>query len=345
MLTRLAPLAALIALATVGRISGANPPAGTTSLTLTLVMPASGTVVRVPGDLAARWELEGTVTLSPAGWRPSDRLIALGPDGRRVATIAVQKKACIPPANLADVSPWPTLGFAGIRSVEADRRTITSCKAPDLAIELRFAPTLPADPIDLLEEADRWEPLVAALHAAYGSVETRVPTPEALAAVTVEATPELSADLASLSSPVTLLGGQTLSANASPPPNAATNAGAGDPVRWHHRKAGEYDYFRLIAPTGAGLSLQLIPFSAKYTCEKAMEYATRPHPPAPSGTPPIEPPAGWDRAQPIGPASGAFCLRTDKGGLIVIAASLLERRAWLPLAAPQLSRLAEAFRR
>ncbi|MBL8787735.1 MAG: hypothetical protein JNJ59_22720 [Deltaproteobacteria bacterium] len=343
MLTPLALSAALIALATVGDTPGTSPPPGPTSLTLTLVMPASGTVVKVPGDLAARWELEGTVTLTPAGWRPTDRLIALGPDGRRAATIAVQKKACIPPASLADVSPWPTLGFAGIRNVDAERRTITSCKAPDLAIELRFAPTLPADPIDLVEEADRWEPLVAALHSAYGSVETQVPTPDALARLTLDATPELAADLASLSNSITLLGGQTLTGP--PSPGAAPGPPPGDAARWHHRKAGEYDYFRLVAPTGAGLSLQLIPFAAKYTCEKAMEYATKPHPPAPSDAPPLVPPPGWDRAQPIGPKSGAFCLRTDKGGLIVIAASLLEPRAWLPLAGPQLTRLAEAFGR
>ena len=54
MLTPLALSAALIALATVGDTPGTSPPPGPTSLTLTLVMPASGTVVKVPGDLAAR---------------------------------------------------------------------------------------------------------------------------------------------------------------------------------------------------------------------------------------------------------------------------------------------------
>src|SRR5690606_37839130 len=49
---------------------------------------------------------------------------------------------------------------------------------------------------------------------------------------------------------------------------------------WVVRVLGAHDYLELVAPTSAGLRFQLIPFDAKVSCEKAMDYAVAGQPKA-----------------------------------------------------------------
>ena len=105
-----------------------------------VVLPASGVVVDgLPGDLG--WRVEGTLVIGKTDARPRDRLLASDAAGARQVTIEVTRQAC-PPLTPA-ASPWPTIGYAGIRQALPERRAVASCKVPDLMIELRLPASRP----------------------------------------------------------------------------------------------------------------------------------------------------------------------------------------------------------
>jgi len=302
-------------------------------VSLTLVMPASGVMIDLPADVAARWEVEGTLVVGLREAKPIDRLLGIGPANERLVTIEIKRESCGPAPVPGSTSPWPTLGYAGIRTPLPERRAVRSCKAPDLAIELRFPAGVETEPEALLEEANRWERVVAALHAAYGT--TRIELAKAIALrsrLVLEAGDGAPDVLAQLSQPFTLLSGLRFERPL-------------DQSLWVLRDLGGHDVLTLLAPSAAGLSLQLLPFGRRYECEEAMAAALKSQLPAPPGArvPPLPP--GWKMARAVGSEGVAFCTDGGAGGMIAIGSARLPREVWLPIAAPVLGRIGEVVSR
>ncbi len=290
-----------------------------------VTMPASGVVIDQLPPLAAQWAVEGTLVIGVRDAKPVDRLLGSNEQGARLITIEVRRESCGAPPPPGSTSPWPTLGYAGIRTALPERRGITSCKQPDLMIELRFPAGVDTEPDALLAEADRWEPLVIALHNAYGT--TRVALAEANALrpkLVFEAAAEAPDALAALSAPLALRSGLTIERR--------------DEGPWLVRDLGGHDVLMLLAPTGAGLALQILPFGLRYDCKLALDAALKSHPPA-AGNPVAAPP-GWQTARAIGADRAAFCVEGKRGGIIAIGGARLPREQWLPIATPILTRLA-----
>ncbi len=295
-----------------------------------VVMPASGLAIELPVGAAARWETEGTLVVGARDAKPIDRLLGMDEAGQRLVTIEIRREACGPAPTPGSTSPWPTLGYAGIRRPLPERRAVASCKAPDLALELRFPAGVDTDPDALLSEADRWEPVVAALHSGYG--KTRVDLMGAIAQraklvfeAGADGPPEL---LAQLAAPFLLRSGLAFERLA-------------DQMPWLLRDLGGHDVLTLLAPSAAGLSLQLLPFGRRYDCEVAMAAALRSQLPAPPDTPVPPLPPGWKMARAVGTDGVAFCAHGGTGGLIAIGGARMPRAAWLPIARPILGRLGE----
>ena len=289
-----------------------------------VTMPASGVVIDALPPLAARWEVEGTLVVGARDAKPVDRLLGSNDQGTRLITVEVRRESCGAPPPPGSTSPWPTLGYAGIRTPLPERRGIKSCKQPDLMLELRFPAGVDTEPDALLAEADRWEPLVVALHAAYGT--TRIALDEATrdrAKVVYEAAPEAPDALAALSTPLTLMSGLAIERR--------------DEGPWLVRSLGGHDVLMLIAPTGAGLALQILPFGLRYDCKLALDAALKSHPPAAGN--PVQAPPGWLTARAIGTDRAAFCVEGKRGGIIAIGGARLPREQWLPVATPMLTRL------
>jgi hypothetical protein len=317
-----------------------------------VVMPASGTVIEgLPGGESLRWEVEGTLVLGARDARPVDRLLGTDGAGRRRVTIEIRREKCPPAPAPGSTSPWPTLGYAGIRHAVAERRAVTSCKSPDLMLELRFPAGFgqaardgdaelrgfgggESDEVALLREADAWEPVVAALHKAYGM--TRIDLLAAVAArdkVAIEAAEGAQADVvARVTEPMTLRSGAVI-------------ARAGDGLTWLLRDLGGHDVVTLLAPTGAGLSLQLLPFGLRYECDEAVAVALRSQPSAPPGTPPPASPKGWSAGHATGNAGVVLCAEGSSGGIVAVGGARVPREVWLPLATPLLERLKASITR
>ncbi|HRE91514.1 MAG TPA: hypothetical protein PK095_20515, partial [Myxococcota bacterium] len=222
------------------------------------VLPASGYVVEgLPGEY--RWEAEGVVTLLAERELGLDRLMAWVGDERRV-TIEVRRAPC--PARSPATSPaWPTLGYQSLRAVLADELAVTTCKVPDQEITLRFpAGTSKVEDL-LLEEADRWEPVVVALHGALSS--GRLDLPRALAArdsvqfVRGDEAPEDAVQR--LSMPMSVRVGTSSRTRST----LSVDRGA-DRMPWLVRELGPHDYLVLVAPLIPKVMLQLIPFDPRF---------------------------------------------------------------------------------
>lgn len=291
--------------------------------TARVVMPASGVVVDgLPLDDADRWEAEGTVEIGSRNSAAIDRLLGWR-QGRRRITIEVRRQRCPPRPAPGTTSPWPRLGYSAIRHAAPDRRAVTSCKAPDLMLELRFVAS-PEDE-DLLTRADRWEPTVAALHQAYTT--TRVDLGAAIAG-----RDRLSIEVAADGPPGGLTGPLKLR-------DGRAMARVPDRAPWLVRDLGGYDHLQLAAPTGAGVSLQLLPVRPRYSCDQALEAALRSQPPAAPGAQMPGVPTSWEIARPIGANNMAWCARGERGGMVVIGVARVSREEWLPVATPLVERL------
>ncbi len=321
-MTPLLPLALAI-------MSSTDPPPGAR-----VVMPASGVVIEGLPTEATRWEPEGTLLVGARDARPIDRLLAWSDTAERLVTIEIRRTPCPAPPPPGTVSPWPTLGYAGIRAALPERRAVRSCKAPDLLLELRFPAGVATDPDLLLAAADTWEPAVTAIHRAYGA--TRVDLLAAAAQrdkLAFEPTDDAPPDtLARLTAPLTLRSGLAFDR-------------AADRLPWVVRDLGGHDVLTLLAPTAAALALQLLPFSRRYTCDDALAAALKSHPPPPADTPPPRLPPGWHSARALGPSGAAFCIATPTGGLVAIGGARVPRETWLPLASAILGRLGERLTR
>jgi hypothetical protein len=300
------------------------------------VLPASGLLVNgLPGEY--RWEVEGVVTLRGERELGLDRLMAWEGEERRV-TLEVRRSPC--PARSPATSPaWPKLGYQSLRAVVADELAVTTCKAPDQEITLRFpAGTSKVEDL-LLEEADRWEPVVAALHEALSN--GRVDLPRALAArekvqfVRGDEAPEDAVQR--LSMPLSVRVGTSSKTRST----LSIDRG-GDRVPWLVRELGPHDYLVLVAPLMPKLMLQLIPFDPKYPCEVALGHALKGQVVSSDGFMPRTPP-GWEVSRPYGDSSAAFCVKSDKLGLIAMGGGRVPRETWLPVAMPVLSRLGDAL--
>jgi len=299
-----------------------------------VVMPASGIVVELAADGATHWETAGTLVVGLRDARPIDRLLGLGSANERLVTIEIQRESCGPAPMPGTTSPWPTLGYAGIRTPLPERRAVKSCKAPDLSLELRFPAGVDTDPDALLNQANRWEPVVAALHKAYGNTQVDVQGAVAQRAkLAIEAASDGPAEIATqLAAPFTLRNGLVFERLA-------------DKMPWVLRDLGGHDVLTLLAPTAAGLSLQLLPFGKRYDCGEAMDAALKSQLPTPPGAPAPPLPPGWQMARAVGKDGVAFCADGSAGGIIAIGGARLPRDAWLSLAAPILGRIGAVISR
>lgn len=292
-----------------------------------VVLPASGTVVdslpsALPGDVPTplTWRAEGTLTLgSPI--RTRERLLASEASGARVVTIEVQRQAC-PPLTPA-ASPWPTIGYAGIRQALPERRAVTSCKQPDLMIELRFPAAVDSDEDALYAAADRFEPAVVALHQAFGAV--RVDLGGALAARTALTFEPPDA----FTAPLMLMMGLTLQRT--------------DGLPWTLRSLGGHDTLTLVAPTAAGLAVQLIPFGQRFRCSDALPVAVRALAPT-TGVVDPPAPAGFAAAKATGNDGAAVCAESRRGGVVAIVSARVPRDAWWPVVQPLFAELGARVR-
>jgi hypothetical protein len=309
-----------------------------------VVMPASG--VRIDGlPRAARWEVEGTVLVSQDGQAATDWLHAWALGGEReerLASFEIARESC-PPMSPMEAAPWPTLGYEGTRAALPGELAVRSCKAPDLMVTVRFPAGTGRGAEELLEAADRWEPVIAAIHRAYS--ERRVELAEALGnreRLTLKATDAGGAEVvAALGLPMTI----GLYSAARVKPTITVERGA-DRVPWVVRKMGAHEYLSLIAPTGAGVLLQLVPFDVRSNCEAALEQVLKGQPPAANGAVLDRIPPGWTAARPVGAESAAFCIWSARaGGLIAMGGGRVAREAWLPVAMPMLGRIGEALLR
>lgn len=303
---------AAIALCTV-----ASPPGGRA------VLPASGAVVEGLSQ-GARWEVEGTIVVGERDLVALDRLLAFDDLDRRVLTLELRRAPC-PAVTPGQTSPWPTLGYAAVRVPRPERRSVTSCKAPDLHLELRFPAGVEADPEGLLSEADRWEPVVIALHAAFGV--TRVDLAGAIASRHRLVFEAAAGGPASHDTPLTLMSGAVVERPA-------------DGLVWLVRRLGGHDVVVLGAPTAAALAIQLLPFK-RATCEQALAAAVK-HLAAPAGVTPLPPP-GWAAARAVGIEGVALCAAHRTGGMVVIGSARVPRETWLPIATPLLTSLASSL--
>lgn len=309
-----------------------------------VVMPASG--VRVEGlPRTARWEVEGAVAVSRDGQVATDWLHAWvlgGEREERLVSFEIAREGC-PPMSRGEAAPWPTLGYEGMRAAMPEGLAVRSCKAPDLMVTLRFPAGTARGVDELLEEADRWEAVVGAIHRAYS--ERRVDLAGALAnreRLAVRAVDAGGAEVvAGLGMPLTI----GLYSAARVKPTVTVERGA-DRLPWTVRKMGAHEYLSLIAPTGAGLMLQLVPFDGRSDCEAALEQVSRGQPAAPSGAFLSRTPPGWTTGRAIGAENAAFCVWSARGGgLVAIGGGRVEREAWLPIAMPILGRIGEAMMR
>lgn len=285
-----------------------------------LVLPASGTVVEGLPALA-RWGAEGTVVVGERELVAIDRLLATDQDERRRVTIEVRREPC-PALALDRVTPWPTLGYAAMRAPLPERRAVSSCKAPNLLLELRFPSDVEPDGESLLAEADRWEPAVAAVHAAFGV--TRVDLAGAIAGRDRLAFEGRDGANPGREAPLTLRSGTVI-------------ARPVDGLAWFVSGLGGHDVIRLAAPTGAGLAVQLLPFT-RATCEQALDAALK-HLAPPAGAAPA-PPAGWQVARAVGADGVALCTARRAGGMVALGTARVGREVWLPIATPLLASLA-----
>lgn len=300
------------------------------------VLPASGLVVNgLPGEY--RWEVEGVVTLHAEREVALDRLMAWAGEERRV-TLEVRRAPC--PARSPATSPaWPTLGYQSLRAVLADELAVTTCKFPDQEVTLRFpAGTSKVEDL-LIEEADRWEPVVAALHSALSSGQ--VDLARALAARDrlqfVHGDGAADDTVLRLSMPMAVRVGTSSKTRG----QLSVDRGA-DRLPWLVRVLGAHDYLVLVAPLMPKVMLQLIPFDPKFSCEVALGHALNGQVAASDGFMPRTPP-GWEVSRPYGDSSAAFCVKSEKLGLIAMGGGRVPRESWLPVAMPMLSRLGDAL--
>lgn len=290
-----------------------------------VVLPASGNVVEGLPPVA-RWRAEGTVLVGERELVAIDRLLATDAHDRRLVTIEIRRVPC-PTVAPDRVTPWPTLGYAAVRAPLPERRAVSSCKAPNLLLELRFPSDIEPDDESLLAEADRWEGAVAAAHAAFGV--TRVDLAGAIAGrdrLAFEGRDGADVDLAA---PLTLKDGAVIER-------------PGDGLPWLARGLGGHDVIRLAAPTAAALAVQVVPFR-RASCEQALDAAVK-HLAAPVGGSPA-PPVGWQAARAIGADGVALCVAHRQGGIVALGTARVDRELWLPIAAPLLASLAASVAR
>jgi len=317
---------------------GAEPPP---RVAPDVVMPASGvTVSGLPGEF--RWEVEGTVVVSERGQLAIDRLSAWSDAERRELTVEITKTKC-PELTPQETSPWPKLGYQALRVPVPERLAVRSCKAPDLLIELRFPAGTSKDEVLLLEVADEFEPVVAALHEAYSNrrvdLARALGNRDRLAFEQDEDAPDEL--LASLSLPMSIRVGTSSKTRG----NLVVDRAA-DRLPWTLRTIGSHDFLELVAPTAAGVSFQLIPFDPKASCEQALDYAVAGQPKAPANAFVNRLPPGWEASRPVGAENAAFCIHSTKnGGLVAIGGGRVPRDSWLPIAMPILGRIGEALQR
>lgn len=306
-----------------------------------VVLPATGYAVSgLPGEL--RWEVDGVVTLTDGGEQTVDRLMAWS-DDKRLVTIEVRRRPC--PARSPATSPaWPRYAYQSLREAVPGELAVHTCKQPDQDLTLRFPAGTPKDSDLLIEEADRFEPAVIALHDALSSgaldLSRALALRDRLTFARGEGAP---ADVVqALALPMSLRVGATTRTRGM----LALDRG-NDRTPWVMRTLGPHDTLVLVAPTAARLMLQLIPFDARTTsCEVALDYAVKGQPVARPDAWLARTPPGWDLSRPVGAENAAFCIRSEgRGGLVVIGGARVPRESWLPVAMPILSRLGEALER
>lgn len=312
------------------------------------VLPGSGLFLdALPGEY--RWEAEATVTLTDTKEYAVDRLMAWVGDERRI-TIEVKKTKC-PERSPATTPAWPTLGFQSMREALPEQLAVTTCKAPDQELTLRF-PAGTSKVVELLlEEADRWEPVVAMIHKSISS--GTIDLPRALAGrdhILFRRADDAAEDLVEqLSLPLSIRVGTSSKTRGV----LSVDRGS-DRQPWVVRALGPHDVLVLVAPISARVMLQLIPFDPKFDCEVALGHALKGQPAATNARPGTADPAsaaafmprtppGWEVSRAVGDTSAAFCVRSDKLGLVALGGGRVPREVWLPVAMPPLSRIGDAI--